>query len=191
MEPATAFGIIKKLLPDEPSILAPDPIQICSKEIEQMVTDQNRLKICLVASAGGHLTQLLKLADSWADYEAVYITTTEVVRKKLGNSGKVYIVGECNRQNPILLLKVFLKCIPAIFKERPDVVISTGAAAGCMSCFLAKLFGAKVIWIDSITNVERLSLSGAIVRHIADLFLVQWPELTEKYKKTEFAGTVI
>jgi len=70
-------------------------------------------------------------------------------------------------------------------------VISTGAAAGCMVCFLSKMLGARIVWIDSITNVYRLSLSGRLVRYIADLFLVQWPELAEKYRKVEYVGAVI
>lgn len=156
-----------------------------------MVKAQKQLKICLVASSGGHLSQLLKLIDSWTDYEGVYITSTDVVHDRLRQLGKVYVVGECNRQHLILLVRVCMRCIRVLLKERPDVVISTGAAAGCISCFLCKLLGAKVIWIDSITNVECLSMSGRIVRYMADLFLVQWPDLTKKYKKIEFVGTVI
>lgn len=149
------------------------------------------LKICLAASAGGHISQLLKLTECWNGYEAFYVTTTEVVREKLNRLGEVYVVGECNRQHPIRVITVLMKCIRIIFKEKPDVIISTGAAAGCMLCFMGQLIGAKVIWIDSITNVERISLSGRMVRYIADLFLVQWPELAGKYKKVEYVGTLI
>ncbi len=149
------------------------------------------MKICLVASAGGHISQLLKLAQSWNEYETFCVTTTEVVRDELGKFGRIYVVGECNRQHPGRVVKVLLRCIGIVFKERPDVVISTGAAAGCMLCLLGKLLGAKVIWIDSITNVERISLSGRMVRHVADLFLVQWPELVNRYKKVEFVGSLI
>jgi UDP-N-acetylglucosamine:LPS N-acetylglucosamine transferase len=88
-------------------------------------------------------------------------------------------------------LAVVVRCAHAIFKKAPDVVISTGAAVGCISSFLGKLSGAKIVWIDSITNVERISLSGRLVRPIADLFLVQWPELAEKYDNVEYAGTLI
>ena len=150
-----------------------------------------QLRICLAASAGGHISQLLKLAACWDGYKTFYVTTTEVVRDNLGKLGEVYVVGECNRQHPIRVLAVFLRCVCIIYKERPDVVISTGAAAGCILCFLGKLLGAKVVWIDSITNVERISLSGRMVRYIADLFLVQWPELAGRYKRVEFVGTVI
>ena len=150
-----------------------------------------KLHICLAASAGGHISQLLKLAECWNGYDTFCVTTTEVVREKLSQSGKVYVVGECNRQHPIRVIAVFIRCARIIFKERPDVVISTGAAAGCMLCFLGKIIGSRVVWVDSITNVERISLSGRMVRYIADLFLVQWPQLAGKYKKVEFVGTVV
>jgi UDP-N-acetylglucosamine:LPS N-acetylglucosamine transferase len=156
-----------------------------------MVEKSKKLKVCLAASAGGHLTQLLKLADSWSDCDSFYVATTSVVRDKLSGLGRVYVVGECNHQYPLRVIKVLLRCIRIILDEKPDVVISTGAAAGCIMCFLGKFIGKKVIWIDSATNVEKLSLSGRMVRCIADLFLVQWPELTSKYKNVEYVGSVI
>jgi UDP-N-acetylglucosamine:LPS N-acetylglucosamine transferase len=155
------------------------------------VNKSEALKICLAGSAGGHLSQLLKLADSWRGYNTFCVTTTEVVRKKLEKFGNVYVVGECNRQHLLRVAMVFVRCLKIVIMERPDVVISTGAAFGCITCFLAKIMGAKILWIDSITNVEKLSLSGRMVRHIADLFLVQWRELTEKYKNVEYVGAII
>ncbi len=152
---------------------------------------QKRMKVCLAASGGGHLSQMLKLIDSWQGHETFYITTAEVVKEQLQKLGRVYVVGECNRRSLLRTVKVLLCCMKIIFAERPDVVISTGAAVGCISCFLGKLTGAKVIWVDSITNIERLSVSGRMVRFIADLFFVQWPELTAKYRGVQFAGTVI
>ena len=149
------------------------------------------IKICLAASSGGHLSQLLKLSESWKSHETFCVTTTDIVGRKIHEFGKVYVVGECNRENLIPVFRVFARCIRVMLREKPDVVISTGAAAGCIVCFLGKLLGARVIWIDSITNVERLSLSGRMVRYISDLLLVQWPELAEKYKNVEYVGAVI
>lgn len=148
-------------------------------------------KICLVASSGGHLSQLLKLSESWKRHKTFCVTTTDVVGRKIQEFGKVYVVGECNRNHLIRVIKVLFRCIRIVLRERPDVLISTGAAPGCMVCFLSKIIGAKVVWIDSITNIEKMSLSGRMVRYIADLFLVQWPELAEKYKNVEYVGAVI
>ena len=156
-----------------------------------MTKNRSKLQICLAASSGGHLSQLLRVADNLWDNETFCITTMDVARAKLQQHCKVYVVGECNRQHPLKVLLVLMRCLKVILRERPDVVISTGAAPGCIACFLGKLCGAKVIWIDSIANVERLSLSGRIVRCITDLFLVQWPELAKQYHNTEYAGAII
>ena len=135
------------------------------------------VKICLAASGGGHLNELLKLADSWRGYDTFCVTTVDVVRERLQKYGNVYVIGECNREHLFRVILVLVRCIKVILRERPDVVISTGAAAGCIVCFLSKILGAKIVWFDSITNVERISLSGRMVRYIADLFLVQWKEI--------------
>jgi UDP-N-acetylglucosamine:LPS N-acetylglucosamine transferase len=149
------------------------------------------IQICLAASAGGHMNQLLKLAESWKGYNTFYVTTTAVLEEKLSEQGNVYIVGECNREYPWRVIQVLVRCISIILRERPDVVISTGAAVGCITCFLGKLVGAKVVWIDSIANVERLSLSGRIIRPFADLILAQWSELAVRYSNVEHVGAVI
>ena len=156
-----------------------------------VVRKRDKLRICLAASAGGHLSLLRKVAESWKGYDTFCVTTTDVVREKVSEYGKVYVVGECNRKHLLRVILVLMRCINVILRERPNVVISTGAAAGCMACFLGKLLGAKVVWVDSITNVKRISLSGRMVRYIADLFLVQWPELAEQNSNTEYVGAVI
>lgn len=150
-------------------------------------------KVALVASAGGHLSQLLKIvhACAWTDCRLFVVTTSDVVRNTLHGFDDIYVVGECNREHLFRVLGVLWRCARIVRRERPDVVVSTGAAPGCLICFLAKLRGAKVVWIDSITNVEHVSLSGRMVRHIADLFLVQWPELAHKYRGAQYVGAVI
>lgn len=152
---------------------------------------KKNIKICLVASAGGHLMQLLKVAGSWQGRDVFYVSSVEVVAEKLQRMGRTYIVGECNRQHPIRTFAVMLRCLKIAVKERPDVVISTGAAPGLLLCLLAKLFGAKIVWLDSIANTEKLSMSGRMVRPFADLILSQWPEVAAKYKNVEFVGAVI
>ncbi len=156
-----------------------------------MVKGRKKLRICLAASGGGHTSELLKLADAWKGYETFYITTTGVMRDELCKHGRVYVVGECNRSYPFRIIRVFFRCTRIIFKERPDVIVSTGAAPGLLACFLGKLIGTKIVWIDSIANVERLSLSGWLVRPIADLCLVQWPDLADRYSVVEYVGAVI
>ncbi len=153
-------------------------------------TDRTK-KVALVASSGGHLTQLLKLEKAWRGHDTFHIVTTDVVKQKLGADKRVYVSGESNRQHPLRVVRVLFRCLKIMRRERPDAVLSTGAAVGCISCFVGKCYGARIVWVDSITNVERLSLSGRMVRTIADLCLVQWPALAEKYERVEYVGNII
>ncbi len=150
-----------------------------------------RNKICLAASAGGHLSQLLMLSPVWQGRQVTCVSTGPMVRRKLETLGTTYIVGECNRQHPIKTLKVMVKCLKIVLKERPGVILSTGAAVGFLMCFWGKLSGAKVIWMDSIANAEKLSMSGRMIRPFADVILSQWPDVASKYSKVEYAGEVI
>ncbi len=152
---------------------------------------ESDLRIALVASSGGHLSELLKLSDAWQGRDVFYVVTTDVVKKRLGTNKCVYVVGECNRERLWRVIKSFWYCFYAMCRERPSVVLSTGAAVGCLCCFIGRLFGAKVIWVDSITNVDQMSLSGRMVRHVADLCIVQWPELVQVYPGTEYMGNII
>jgi len=63
---------------------------------------------------------------------------------------------------------------------RPDVVVSTGALPGLMALIVGYVFGARTIWIDSIANTERMSLSGRLSRPFAQLWLTQWPEVSDR-----------
>jgi UDP-N-acetylglucosamine:LPS N-acetylglucosamine transferase len=152
---------------------------------------RENLKVCLAASAGGHASQLMRLEQCWKGYPCFSITTSHAVKKHLARYGPVYVVDESNRQRPAKLLRALVSCIRIMRKERPGLVISTGAAAGCIACFVAKLAGARVIWVDSIANVERLSLSGRLIRPFADLVLTQWPDVAQKCKSVEYAGHIV
>jgi UDP-N-acetylglucosamine:LPS N-acetylglucosamine transferase len=148
-------------------------------------------KICLAASAGGHLGQLLSLRSAWEGNEVVFVSTGQMVREKLAAMGRTYIVGECNREHPIKAIGVMWKCLRVIVRERPAVVFSTGAALGFFMCFWGKLLGAKIVWLDSIANTKSLSLSGRLIRPFANLILSQWSDVAEQYKNVEYAGEVI
>ena len=151
----------------------------------------DKLRICLAASAGGHLTQLLKVADTFKSYEVFYVSTLDSIAKTLERKGTFYLIGECNREHPWQSLRVLKNCIRIIIKERPDVIVSTGAGPACLLCIVGKLLGTKIVWIDSIANIDRLSLSGRLILPLSDLILSQWPEVAKKYKRVEYAGTLI
>ena len=156
-----------------------------------MSRSKEELRICVTASAGGHLSQLLKLSDIWKEHEVFYVSNLKSVTQKLQKLGCCYITGECNRQHPIRILWVLKNCIKIILREKPNVIISTGAAPSCLLCIIGKMFGAKIVWIDSIANAERLSMSGRIIRPFANMIFTQWPEVAEKYESVYYEGSLI
>lgn len=152
---------------------------------------QGNIRICLAVSAGGHATQLLKLKSVWEGADCFSVTTSMAVEKQLACFGTVYVVAEANRKRPLKAISVLMNCARIILRERPDVVISTGAAVGCIAGIMARLAGARIIWVDSIANVNGLSLSARLVRPFADVILTQWPDVALRYKSVEYVGHLV
>jgi len=140
------------------------------------------------------MSQLLRLLEEsgcWPAQPTVYVTTVDILANKLSERGRAYVVGECNRRHPLKAMSVLSRSLWVVLRERPDVVVTTGSLPLAILSFVAKLFGARIVWIDSVANIERLSMSGQFVRHFADLFLTQWSKLAQRNKKVEYVGEIV
>ena len=135
-----------------------------------------RKKIMLVASAGGHWVQLNRLLPAFEGCELTFVTT-EPKYKTVVEGCKFLLVPDASRWNKLRVLLSALLMLKHVLVVRPDVVVSTGAAPGFFALFFGKNLGAKTIWLDSIANVEELSMSGRMVGKYADLWLTQWEHL--------------
>lgn len=149
---------------------------------------EKKLKICLACSAGGHLTQLLQLNDLWKNYEHFYLTFKS--KSSLNLIGKTYYIINPKR-NPILFLLVFIQSLAIFLIEKPQIVITTGAGVAVPISLISKIFGKKVIFIESFSRVKTPSPTGKLLYLFADLFLVQWKSLLNKYgPKARYEGAV-
>lgn len=137
------------------------------------------------------LLRLMEAAGGWPAAPAVYLTTSPSMLGELCRRGRAYDLGECNRHRPFQFLRVLVNSLVFAVRERPDVVISTGSLPIAIACLCSKLFGARIVWIDSIANVEQLSASGSMMRRFADLFLTQWPHLAERHPGIEYVGEIV
>lgn len=133
-------------------------------------------RVLAVASSGGHWVQLRRLAPAFAGQDIAYLTTDPGHRSEVGTA-RFYTVNDANRWNKVALLRCGLKVLCTLLRERPTVVVSTGAAPGYLAIRGGRLLGARTIWIDSVANVEELSMSGRMASNTADLCLTQWPHL--------------
>lgn len=135
-----------------------------------------RRRILLVASGGGHWVQLLRLREAWQGQDVAYATVQPSYRAQVPGE-RFYCVNDATRWDRWGLLKMAAQVAWVVLRERPDVVITSGAAPGMVALRMGKLLGARTVWLDSIANVEALSLSGQKVSHFADLQLTQWQHL--------------
>jgi len=152
------------------------------------------MKICIACSAGGHLTEMMLLSKVYSVYDHFFLTTKRQDTIDLSKEERVIFITDPGR-NPFLLLKNIIESFRVIRKERPDIIMSTGAGIALAPCYIAKFLfreKTKVIWIDGIAAVYKKSLSGRLAYPMADLFLVQWKGMCKKYgKNTKYWGAVI
>lgn len=136
----------------------------------------SRVKLLAVSSGGGHWVQLLRIMPAFDDCEVAFVTVHASYRPQVPNH-KFYVVSDANRWTLLGLVKAACKLTWIIWTEKPKIVVSTGAAPGYLALRVGHMLGARTIWLDSIANVEKLSLSGLRIGHCADLWLTQWPHL--------------
>ena len=148
-----------------------------------------RHKLLAVSSGGGHWVQLMRIKHAGGGWKVSYVTVHESYRAQVGDHN-FYVVNDANRWSKIALMKTAGRLGSIVWKERPDIVVSTGAAPGYIALRLGQLLGARTVWLDSIANVEQLSMSGSWVGHSADLWLTQWPHLARP-EGPHYAGSVL
>ncbi|HWA38235.1 MAG TPA: glycosyl transferase [Burkholderiales bacterium] len=134
-------------------------------------------RILAVSSGGGHWVELLRLAPAFAGHDLVIATVSETYRVEAPECRRFYAVRDVTRWDGWRCLITLAQLAWIVARERPQVVISTGALPGYFAVWLARWVGARTIWVDSIANVEELSLSGQRAGAFADLWLTQWPDL--------------
>lgn len=135
-------------------------------------------KILAVASSGGHWTQLLRLRPAFEGHDVVFATTQADSRAELPQH-RVHILPDANRHSKLRVLRLMLATLLLVLRERPDVVISTGAAPGYFAIRFGSYVGARTLWLESIANAEEYSLSTLLVKPYANLVLTQWPHLAK------------
>ncbi|SFU66463.1 UDP-N-acetylglucosamine--LPS N-acetylglucosamine transferase [Pseudoduganella namucuonensis] len=136
-------------------------------------------KILAVASGGGHWVQMLRLRPAFEGQRMVYVTVQPSYASQVPGE-RFYAVTDATRWSRWDLVKMICQVGWIVLKERPDVVVTTGAAPGVVALRVGKLLGAKTVWLDSIANVEHMSMSGQRVRRFADLWLTQWQHLAKE-----------
>ena len=148
------------------------------------------MKLCLVCSSGGHLSQLYLLKPFFQDKDRFWVTfDKEDARSLLEGEKRYSCYYPTNRS-----LKAFLINLKVAWKvlrtEKPDLIISTGAAVAVPFFYLGKLLGIKTIYIEIFDRIDKPTLSGRLVYPVADRFVVQWEQMKKVYPKAVNLGSI-
>lgn len=149
------------------------------------------MKLCLVCSHGGHLNEMLHLSDAFKCHDHFFVIHGSEHINNLENGYLIKFDG-WTLTGKILLTKVFIRAIYVLLKERPDIIISTGAGEiAAPFCYVGKMLGMKIIFIETLARVTTPSGGGRLIYPIADLFLVQWQSMLKIYgKKAKYWGRI-
>jgi len=142
-----------------------------------------------VASGGGHWVQLLRLLPAFEGCDLAFVTVNPAYRPEVSGY-RFHVVNDATRWNKLGLVVMGLRLLRIIRLERPDVIVSTGAAPGYLAIRIGRLLGCRTIWVDSMANVDVLSLSGQRIGKYVDLWLTQWPHLARP-EGPHYAGAVL
>jgi beta-1,4-N-acetylglucosaminyltransferase len=144
--------------------------------------------VLLVASNGGHLLQLLQLADAWPAERRRWVTFDKPDARSLLAAEDVTYAHHPTNRNLKNLIRNALLAIRTIRRLRPAAVVTTGAGVAVPFCYAARLLGARVVYIESFSRISEPSLTGRLVHPVAHRFFVQWPELQPRFRKAEYVG---
>jgi UDP-N-acetylglucosamine:LPS N-acetylglucosamine transferase len=134
-------------------------------------------KILAIASGGGHWVQMRRLRHAFDGLDVTFVSVKADYANDVPGY-RFFAVQDANRWDRWKFIVLILQLFKILWRERPDVLITTGAAPGFIALRMAKqLFGVRTIWIDSIANCEQMSSSGQYARRYADAWLTQWPDL--------------
>lgn len=140
-------------------------------------------KICLVCSSGGHLTHLNMLKPFWKDKNRFWVTFDKQDALSILEGEKMYPCYYPTNRNIKMLIKNTFLAIKVLHKEKPDIIISSGAAVAIPFFYIGKLRGCKLVYIEVFDRVNKPTVTGKVVYPITDKFIVQWEEMKKVYKK--------
>lgn len=161
-----------------------------------MKKKNNTKKVLFISSTGGHLSEMLKLSPMFQKYD--YHIITEKTKSNIDLLNKypdkvnflVYGTKSHFLIYPFKLIYNSFKSLYLYFKIRPNVIITTGAHTAGPMCCIGKLFGSKIIYIETLANSKTKTVTGRLIYRFADLFIVQWESMLKLYPKAKYWGMI-
>lgn len=153
-------------------------------------------KVLFISSTGGHLNELMQLKPLFNKYDYHLITEKDksTISLKETYNKKINFLVFGTKDHLLSYIPKFiynsLKTIVLYIKIRPKYIVTLGTHTAVPMCYFGKLFGSKIIFIETFANSKTKTMSGRLVYPIADLFVVQWQSMLELYPKALFGGWI-
>ena len=156
----------------------------------------SKKRVLFIASTGGHLSELMQLSSMFDKYDYHLVTEktkSNMYLKDLYGKRVSYLIYGTKHHILTYPFKLFLNCFLSLFlylKYRPDYIITTGVHTAGPMCCLGKIFGSKVIYIETFANMVTKTVTGRLLYPISDLFVVQWESMKDLYPEATFGGWI-
>lgn len=153
-------------------------------------------KVLFISSTGGHLNELLQLKPIFKKYDYHIVTEKDKSTRELKEEYKEKISYLPYGTRSKIFSYIFkytyliLKSIFLYFRIRPKYIVTTGTHTAGPICYFAKIFGTKIIYIETFANINKKTATGRLIYPIADLFIVQWEEMLKIYPKAILGGSI-
>ena len=164
--------------------------------------------VMFACNQGGHFSQMMALNELFGKYDSVLVTDNVRATKEMPAlkyiDNIVVMKGESSRRKDVKkeenanrwsFLDVYIQMLfesRKIWKQyRPKVIISTGSNIAVPLFLIGKLHGSKIIFIETRAKVYARSMTGILVRKLADRIFVQWPEMLKLYPEAIYCGTLV
>lgn len=153
-------------------------------------------KVLFISSAGGHLSELMRLKSMFSNYDYHVITeksdSTKNLKEQYGDKLDYLVYGTKDHLFSYFFKFIYnsFKSLGLYFKIKPKYIVTTGTHTAVPICYIAKIFGAKIIYIETFANSSSKTLAGRLTYPISNLFIVQWEEMLKLYPKAVLGGWI-
>jgi UDP-N-acetylglucosamine:LPS N-acetylglucosamine transferase len=167
-------------------------------------------KVALISSAGGHLAEVLSIGWEFRREHDLIVCVTGFPTGRgatIDDVRRVYllptpwrywmwpVVGRLLQWTGIVLAQAIdlFRFAWIFLREKPDYLISVGAEIAIPAFLVNRVFFRKpALYVESLARIATPSLTGRVLRHLADRILVQWPKVLDYYgAAAEYRGRLL
>ena len=167
------------------------PIVTCVWEMSARERSKRAVDVWLVCSSGGHLMQLAALEEAWSGRSHVWVSNDQSDARSLLRDEESYFLPGPYSRDARSFVRNLVFAARLVRRRPPRILITTGADIAVPLALVARLSGARVVYVESFTRIHTPSLSGRLIALFASRVYVQWPELVPTLRGARFAGAVV